>query len=194
MGKSTTAQLFAEAGAVVYDADAAVHALYAEGGAAVAPVTALFPEVASGGAVDRTALSQRVKDDPAALKQLEQLVHPLLAAERRAVLDQAHAAGAKVVVLDIPLLFETGGETAVDAVVVVSAPINVQAERVLARQGMDAEKFALLLSRQMADAEKRARADFIIDTGHGLESARLKVAQVMATVTDPAWTPRRVRT
>jgi dephospho-CoA kinase len=191
MGKSTTAQLFAEAGAVVYDADAAVHALYAQGGAAVGPVTALFPEVASNGAVDRAALSRQVKDDPAALKQLEQIVHPLVAAERRAVLDQARASGARVVVLDIPLLFETGGEKAVEAVVVVSAPPEVQAERVLARPGMDAEKFALLLSRQTPDAEKRARADFVIDTGHGLEPARRQVEQVMATVTGPGWTPRR---
>ncbi len=191
MGKSTTAQLFAEAGAVVYDADAAVHALYAKGGAAVAPVTMLFPEVAMGGAVDRVALSRRVKDDPAALKQLEAIVHPLVAAERRAVLDQARAAGVRVAVLDVPLLFETGGEAMVDALVVVSAPIHVQAERVLARPGMDAEKFTLLLSRQMPDAEKRARADFIVDTGHGLEPARLKVGQIMATVTDPAWRPKR---
>ncbi len=193
MGKSTTAQLFAQAGALVYDADAAVHALYAKGGAAVSRIAALFPEAVTDGAVDRVALSQRVRSDSTALKQLEAVVHPLLAAERKNLLAEAEAQGVPVAVMDIPLLFETGGEKSVDAVVVVSAPAEIQAARVLARPEMDPEKFALLLSRQMPDAEKRARADFVIDTGDGLESARRQVEQVMAALADPAWTSRRTK-
>jgi dephospho-CoA kinase len=193
MGKSTTAQLFAQAGVLVYDADAAVHALYAKGGAAVSGIAALFPEAVTDGAVDRAALSQRVRSDPTALKQLEAVVHPLLAAERKNLLAEAEAQGVPVTVMDIPLLFETGGEKTVDAVVVVSAPAEIQAARVLARPEMDPEKFALLLSRQMPDAEKRARADFVIDTGDGLESARRQVEQVMTALADPAWTSRRTK-
>ncbi|MGC1304525.1 MAG: dephospho-CoA kinase [Caulobacteraceae bacterium] len=193
MGKSTTAQMFAEAGAAVYDADAVVHGLYARGGGAAEYLAPHFPEAVSDGAVDREALSRRVKADPGTLKRLEQIVHPLLAAKRRAFLDQAEATGARVALLDIPLLFETGGETTVDAVVVVTAPPEVQTARVLARPGMDAEKFALLAARQTPDAEKRARADFIVDTGQGLDAAREQVAAVMAVVLAPGWNPRQNR-
>ena len=190
MGKSTTAGLFAEAGAAVYDADLAVHRLYAAGGAAGPRLRASFPEtVGPDGAVDRTALSRRVKADPPALATLEALVHPLVAAERSAFLHEAQVQGARVVVLDVPLLFETGGDAFVDAVVVVSTHPEVQRGRVLARPGMDADKFALLLGRQTPDADKRARARFIIDTGHGVEDARAQVKAVMAAVLQPGWKP-----
>jgi dephospho-CoA kinase len=193
MGKSTTAQMFAEAGAAVYDADAAVHALYAKDGEGASHLASLFPEAVSDGIVDRAALSGRVKVDPEALKSLERIVHPLLSTRRAAFLAQAEVDGAEVAVLDIPLLFETGGEMSVDAVVVVTAPEAVQVARVLARPGMDAEKFALLLARQTPDAEKRARADFVIDTGDGLEVSRRQVKAVMTAVLDPAWTSPRAQ-
>ena len=188
MGKSTTTALFAEAGAVAYDADAAVHGLYAAGGLAGPLLAPLFPQaVGPDGAVDRDALSRAVKADPNAFATLEAVVHPLVAAQRSGFLEAARGAGARVAVLDIPLLFETGGEGGVDVVVVVSAPGDVQRARVLARPGMDAEKLALLLSRQTPDADKRARADFVIDTGSGLDSARAQVAAVMAAVLQPGW-------
>jgi dephospho-CoA kinase len=183
MGKTTTAALFAEAGAPVWDADAAVHRLYAKGGAAVAPIAAAFPGIVVDGAVDRARLSARLAEDPPAFARLEAIVHPLVGADRQAFLDRAAAAGAKVVVLDIPLLFETGGERRVDKVVVVSATPELQRERVLARPGMTAEKLEALLARQVPDAEKRARADFVIDTSKGLESARAEVGEVLAALT-----------
>ena len=190
MGKSTTARLFAEEGAPVYDSDAAVHALYAAGGGAVAAVEAAFPGVvAADGSIDRAKLSTRVVGDPVALKRLEATVHPLMGAHRAAFFEQA--AQAKVVVLDVPLLFETGGDKAMDAVVVVSAPADVQRARVLARPGMTAEKLAAILARQLPDAEKRLRADFVIDTGHGLDPARHAVRQILSQLADPAWTSRR---
>ena len=190
MGKSTTTAMFADAGAVTYDADVAVHVLYAAGGKAGPLLAPLFPDaVTADGAVDRDALSRHVKADPGALGRVEAIVHPLVAAERSEVLAAAHAAGAQVAVLDIPLLFETSAEGSVDAVVVVSAPPEVQATRVLARPGMDREKLALLLARQTPDADKRARADFVIDTGHGLDHAREQVLAVMATVLQPEWKP-----
>lgn len=179
MGKTTTARLFAEAGVPVYDADAAVHRLYE--GDAVAAIEAAFPGTTSGGKVDRGALGARVSGDPTALKFLESIVHPLVGKARELFLRDAERSGAKVVVLDIPLLLETGGESRVDAVVVVSAPAKVQRERVLER-GIGAEQFEALLSRQMPDAEKRRRADFVVDSSHGIEPAREQVKAILATV------------
>lgn len=180
MGKSTTAAMFAAEGVPVYDADAEVHRLYAEGGAAVAPVEAAFPGVTKEGAIDRGALGARVLGEPEALRRLEQIVHPLLGATRAAFFTRAQADGADLVLLDIPLLFETGGETRVDAVVVVSAPADVQRVRVLERPGMTPEKLDAILARQVPDAEKRRRADFVIDTGQGLEAARAQVRETIA--------------
>jgi dephospho-CoA kinase len=193
MGKSTTARLFAEAGAPVWDADAAVHRLYAAGGDAVAPVAAAFPGVVRDGAVDRPALSARVHADPAAFERLEDIVHPLVARDRQAFLDQARATGAAVAVLDIPLLFETGAADRMDAVVVVSVPAELQRERVLARPGMDEAKFAALLERQIPDRHKRAGADFVIDASRGLDPAREQVRAVLAAVTAPSFRSRRAR-
>ncbi len=190
MGKSTTAAMFAAEGAAVYDADAAVHALYGPGGGAGALLAVPFPEaVGADGAVDRAVLSRRVKADAGALAELEAIVHPLVGSERSGFLDSARAAGARVAVLDIPLLFETGGEASVDAVVVVTADLQVQRARVLARPDMDPAKLDLLLSRQTPDADKRARADFVIDTGHGLQPARAQVAAILAEVLQPGWKP-----
>lgn len=177
MGKSTTADLFRALGVPVHDADAAVHDLY--GAEGVAPVEAAFPGVAVDGRIDRTRLGARVLDDDAAMKRLEAIVHPLVRAREAAFLERARAEGARIAVLDIPLLYETGAEDRVDAVVVVSAPETVQRERVLARPGMTAEKFAAILSRQMPDSEKRRRADHIIDTGRGIEAAREQVAALL---------------
>ena len=178
MGKSTTAKLFAEAGVPVYDADAAVHQLY-EGEAAPA-IEAAFPGTTAGGKVDRAKLSARVLHDPAAIKQLEQIVHPMLGASRQKFFDDAEAAGAPVAVVDVPLLFETGGEKRVDAVVVVTTSPELQRERVLARGTMDEEKFNSILARQMPDAEKRKRADFVVDTSHGLDPVRARIRDILA--------------
>lgn len=191
MGKTTTARLFVDAGVPVHSADDAVHALYAKGGAAVVPVEAAFPGVIRDGAIDRQQLSARVTGDAAAMKRLEAIVHPLVEADRRGFLAAAEARGADVVVFDIPLLFETGAEALLDAVAVVSAPPEVQRERVLARPGMTEATFEALLARQTPDAEKRARADFVIDTGRGIEAARDQVRALLATVRRPGWTPRR---
>lgn len=191
MGKSTTAGLFAEAGVPVYDADAAVHAIYAPGGAAVEPLEQAFAGVVVDGAVDRARLSARVLGDPEALKRLEGIVHPLLGAHRAGTFAQAVAMNADVIVLDVPLLFETGGDKAMDAVAVVSAPANVQRERVLARPGMTVDKLDAILARQLPDADKRARADFVIDTSAGVDAAREQVARVLQTLRDPLWTSRR---
>jgi dephospho-CoA kinase len=192
MGKTTTAALFAEAGAPVWDADAAVHALYAAGGAAVADVERLFPGVVGeDGAIDRARLAGRIAGDAEALRRLEAAVHPLVAAHRAAFF--AELRDAPVVVLDVPLLFETGGEREVDAVAVASAPAPVQRARVLARPGMTPAKLDAILARQLPDADKRARADFVIDTGHGLAPARAQVAAVLAAVSAPGFTPRRDR-
>lgn len=187
MGKSTTTAMFADLGAVVWNADDAVHRLYAPGGAAVGPVGEAFPGVVVDGAVDRARLAQALGQDADAFRRLETIVHPLVARGRLADLEAARAAGTKLAVLDIPLLFETGGDAAVDAVVVVTAPPEVQAERVLARPGMTRERLDAILARQLPDAEKRARADFVIDTGRGLEAARADVRAVVETVLDPAW-------
>lgn len=182
MGKSTTAKMFAEEGVPVYDADAAVHALYAPGGAAVAPIEAAFPGVTGENGVDRAKLSHHVVGKPDELKRLESIVHPLLGANRGAFFEEARAKGADVVVLDIPLLFETGGEKNMHAVVVVSAPADVQRKRVLERESMDQAKLDAILARQMADVEKRARAHFVVDTGQGLEHARAQVREILATL------------
>lgn len=184
MGKSTVAQMFAEEGAPSFNSDDAVHALYAPGGAAVAPVGAAFPDAIKDGAVDRTALSKLVVNDTPAIKRLEAIVHPLVAQAQQAFLDKQRAAGAKAAVLDIPLLFETGGEKRVDKVVVVSASPEIQRARVLARPGMTAEKFEQLLARQTPDAEKRERADFVIDTGGVLESTRDQVRAVLDALSE----------
>jgi dephospho-CoA kinase len=186
MGKSTTARFFKEEGVPVHDADAVVHALYE--GEAVALIEAAFPGTTAGGTVDRAKLGARVLNDAAALKRLEDIVHPLVHAAERRLLADAQASGEKVAVLDIPLLFETGGETRVDAVVVVSAPQDVQRARVLERPGMTIEKLEAILARQMPDAEKRRRADFVVDTSQGFEAAR---AQVRAILDRVATMPRR---
>jgi dephospho-CoA kinase len=180
MGKSTTAGLFRASGVPVHDADAAVHALY--GGAAVAPVEAAFPGVAADGRIDRERLAARVVGDPAALTRLEAIVHPLVRAAEAASLASAAAAGARRVVLDVPLLLETGGDARVDAVVVVTAPADVQRARALARPGMTEARLAAILARQMPDAEKRRRAHFLIDTSHGLAAARQAVAAILRAV------------
>jgi dephospho-CoA kinase len=179
MGKSTTAAMFAAEGVPVYDADAAVHALYDVGGAAVGPVSAAFPGVEKDGRIDRAALSAQVLGKPEKLKQLESIVHPLVRQAQMEFISRHREAGARAVVLDIPLLFEGGGEKFFDAVIVVSAPAEVQRARVLARPGMTAEKFNQILAKQMPDAEKRAKADFVIDTGQGLEAARAQVRAVL---------------
>jgi len=187
MGKSTTGRMFADEGALLWDADAAVHRLYGRGGAAVEPLGAAFPGVVVDGAVDRTRLAERLGRDEAAFKRLEAIVHPLVAQDRAEDLAAARAEGVRLAVLDIPLLFETGGEAFVDAVVVVTADPEVQAARVLARPGMTQERFEAILARQTPDAEKRRRADFLVDTGRGLDAAREQVAQIVGTVLSPDW-------
>ena len=176
MGKSTTARMFADLGVPVNDADAVVHALYE--GEAVAPIEAAFPGSTKAGAVDRKELSRQLNEDPALFKLLEAIVHPLVRAREQEFLARHRDAGAPFVVLDIPLLFETGGEARVDAVVVVTCDPDIQKERVMKRPGMTEEKFALLLSRQVPDVQKRAKADYIIDTGKGFESARQDVEAI----------------
>lgn len=193
MGKSTTAAMFREAGVPVYDADAAVHDLYDVGGAAVGPVGEAFPGVVKDGKVDREALRQRVLGQPDALKRLNAIVHPLVGRDRIGFFDQAKAEDADMVVLDIPLLFETGGHANMDAVVVVTAPPEMQRERVLARPGMTPERLDAILAQQMADAEKRARAHFVVDTSRGLEAARAQVAEIIAIMRDPQKRPSRDR-
>lgn len=183
MGKSATARMFRALGVPVHDADAAVHALYR--GAAVGPVEAEFPGVARDGAIDRAALGARVLGDAEAMKRLEAIVHPLVRAAETEFLSQARSSGARLVVLDIPLLFETGGDGRVDAVAVVSAPKAVQRERVLAREGMTDEKFATILAKQMPDVEKRRRAHFVIDTGRGFAAAEHQVEGIVRALSGP---------
>lgn len=180
MGKSTTAKLFMEAGVPVYDADAAVHKIY-EGEAAPA-VEAAFPGTTVDGKVDRAKLSAKVVQDPAAIKRLEQIVHPMLGASRQKFLAEAEQSGAPVVVMDIPLLYETGGEKRVDAVVVVTTSPETQRERILARGTMTPEALEAILARQLPDAEKRKRADFVVDTSHGLEPVRAAIRDILAEV------------
>jgi dephospho-CoA kinase len=177
MGKSTTARLFAEAGVPVYDADAAVHRLYE--GEAVLAIEAAFPGTTVDGKVDRTKLSAQVVHDPAAIRQLEQIVHPMLGASRQKFLDEAERSGAPVAVIDVPLLFETGGEKRVDAVVVVTTAPEIQRQRVLARDNMTAERLEAILTRQLPDTEKRKRADFVVDTSHGLDPVRAQIRDIL---------------
>jgi len=178
MGKSTTAQLFAEAGVPVYDADAAVHRLYE--GEAVPAIEAAFPGTTTNGKVDRNRLSACVVHDPAAMKRLEEIVHPMLGASRQKFLQDAENSGAPVAVVDVPLLFETGGEKRVDAVVVVTTTTELQRERILARPNMTGEKLAAILARQMPDAEKRKRAHFVVDTSHGRDPVRARIRDILA--------------
>jgi len=180
MGKSTTAKLFAEAGVPVYDADATVHALYE--GEAVPAIEAAFPGTTAGGKVDRERLSARVVHDPAAIKQLEQIVHPMLGASRQKFLHDAEQSGAPVAVVDVPLLFETGGEKRVDAVVVVTTTPEIQHQRILSRDNMTNEKLDSILARQLPDAEKRKRADFVVDTSHGLGPVRERIRDILEQV------------
>jgi dephospho-CoA kinase len=185
MGKSTTAQMFVSEGVPMFDADAAVHHLYK--GEAAPIIEREFPGTTAHGAVDREKLSAQVVGKPEALSKLEKLVHPLVGKLRAKFMADAEKEGAKAVLLDIPLLFETGDPSKFHAVIVVSAPAEVQRERVLARPGMTPEKFEAILKRQMPDSDKRARADFVINTGEGLESARKQVKQVLAEVLSPGW-------
>ena len=178
MGKSTTARMFADHGCAVWDADAAVHRLYAPGGAAVPVLAEAMPQVVDGDSVSRARLRDLVARDPSTLKRLERYVHPLVAADRALFAEESRAA---ITVFDVPLLFETGAEVWMDATVVCTAPTEVQRARVLARPGMTEAQFALILARQMPDAEKRARADYIVETTT-LEEARVQVARIVATI------------
>ena len=177
MGKSTTAKMFEEAGVPVYDADATVHRLYE--GEAVAAIEAAFPGTTINGKVDRKLLSPKVVHDAGAMKRLESIVHPMLRAHHQKFLDDAEKSGAPVAVVDIPLLYETGGENRVDAVVVVTTEPDVQRERILARDGMTPEKLDAILAKQLPDAEKRKRADFVVDTSHGLDPVRVRVREIL---------------
>jgi dephospho-CoA kinase len=186
MGKSTTARLFSEAGVPVYDADATVHKIY-EGEAAPA-IEAAFPGTTVNGKVDREKLSARVVHDAAAMTRLEQIVHPMLHAYRQRFLDMAERSGADVAVVDVPLLFETGGDKHVDAVVVATTTPDVQRERILARGNMTGDKLTTILARQLPDAEKRSRADFVVDTSHGIDHVRGRIREILAQA---AKMPRR---
>ena len=189
MGKSTTAMMFAEENVPVFDADAEVHRLY--DGEAAPLIEAAFPGTTAGGRVVRERLAARVFADPRALARLESIVHPLVRAREKAFLADATAKGASVAVLNIPLLYETGGDERVDAVLVVTAPTDVQRARIFARPGMTEEKFKAMLSRQMADSEKRRRADFLIDTGHGPEAAHAGVRAVLKELAEKDRPARR---
>jgi dephospho-CoA kinase len=180
MGKSTTAKLFEEAGVPVYDADATVHKVYE--GEAVSAVEAAFPGSTANGKVDRQKLSAMVVNNAEAMKRLETMVHPMLRSHQLKFLSDAEKAGVPVAVLDVPLLFETGGEKRVDAVVVVTTTPEIQRERILARENMTADKLDAILARQLPDAEKRKRADFIVDTSHGLEPVRQRIGEILAEV------------
>ena len=182
MGKSETAKLFARLGIPVYDSDAAVHRLYEPGGAAVDEIAKAFPGSVRDGSVDRTALSRLLAGHEAGFRKLEAIVHPLVAAEQRKFMDQAMHDGADMVVQDVPLLFETGGHTRMDVVVVVSAPAEVQRKRVLERPGMTGDKLDQILSRQMPDEEKRAKAHFVVETDKGLEHAFEQVKSIVAAL------------
>ncbi|TYR31447.1 dephospho-CoA kinase [Mesorhizobium microcysteis] len=181
MGKSTTAGMFREAGVPVHDSDETVHRLYS--GIAAPLIEARFPGTVVDGKVDRDRLAAAVLGKPEALRELEKIVHPLVRADADAFLARHREAGAPLALLDIPLLFETGGEDRVDRIVVVTAPAEIQRERVLARPGMTKDKFEAILARQVPDAQKRARADFVIDTGKGMEAARQAVHAIVAELT-----------
>ena len=185
MGKSTTAQMFRDAGIPVHDSDAVVHALYA--GRAAPLIEVAFPGTTDENGVNRTVLGQQVIGDDVAMKKLEALVHPLVREEELAFRQRVVDSGAELAILDVPLLFETGGDQRVDGIIVVSAPADVQRERVLAREGMTPEKFEAILSRQVPDQEKQHRADFIIDTSKGLDEAREMVNDLIKTITIGNW-------
>ncbi|HEY1309620.1 MAG TPA: dephospho-CoA kinase [Pseudolabrys sp.] len=180
MGKSTTAKMFAEEGVPVHDADAAVHKLYE--GEAVTPIEAAFPGATAHGKVDREKLGQRVLGNELAMKRLEHIVHPLVRQAEERFLAEAKKKGAKVALLDIPLLYETAGDKRCDAVVVVSAPADVQRARAFERPGMTQEKFAAILAKQTPDTEKRRRADFVVDTSQGLDPARAQVRDILQAI------------
>jgi dephospho-CoA kinase len=182
MGKSETARMFAEQGVPVCESDAIVHRLYEKDGAAVAPVAAAFPDVRDDGGIDREKLSRHLAANAEDFARLEAIVHPLVRAEQENFLKDARKRNVRIAVLDIPLLFETGRDRDVDRIVVVSAPAEVQRRRVLARPGMDEPKFAAILARQLPDAEKRARADFIVDSAHGFDLARRQVRDIIAAL------------
>ncbi len=184
MGKTTTAGLFADEGVPVNDSDQVVHDLYRSD--AVAPIAELFPDVVVDGVVDRVKLSENLAKNPAKFRDLETIVHPLVRALEVAFLQKQRELGRSIVVLDIPLLFETGADARVDKVVVVTCEPDVQRQRVLSRPGMTEEKFALILSRQTPDAEKRARADYVIDTGHGIDMAREQVKTIVRELREQA--------
>ena len=189
MGKSTTAQMFRDEGVAVLDSDQIVHDLYR--GAAVAPIAAAFPDVVVDGVVNRSALGAHVLSDPAAMKKLEAIVHPLVWAARDAFIQQRQAQGDWIVVYDVPLLFETGADKSVDAIVVVTAPPELQKQRVLMRPGMTQEKFEAIVGKQTPDTEKRARADFMVETGEGLDAARAQVRHILKTLReDSRWRDR----
>lgn len=178
MGKSTTAEIFAQKGCLVWDADAAVHRLYAKGGAGVAPLAKAFPNAIIDGSVSREKLKEIIQNDPDALKTIEKIVHPLVVMDRKARLESARA---DIMVFDVPLLFETGGQVKMDAVVVVSAPAALQKQRVMARGTMTVAQFEHILSRQMPDAEKRARADYVVITDT-VEHATKQVQDILAKI------------
>jgi len=182
MGKTVTAKMFQTAGACVFDADAAVHELYAKNGAAVPLLRAVFPDVIVGGAIDREKLLVHLKKDVLNIQVLESFIHPMVSTLRQEAIALAKAEGYEVFVADIPLLFETGGDAHVDVIVVVSAKLSVQRERVLARPGMTKEKFALIKTRQLPDAQKRAKADYVIVTDQGLDHARKQVNMIMQKI------------
>lgn len=189
MGKSTTAQMFRDEGIAVLDSDQIVHDLYC--GKAVAPIAEEFPGVVVDGVVDRSALGARVLGDPEAMEKLEAIVHPLVWAARDAFIQKHAAQGDWIVVYDVPLLFETGADRSVDVIVVVTAPSELQRSRVLARAGMTQEKFEAIVAKQTPDDEKRARADFIVDTGEGLDAARAQVRHILKTLReDSRWRDR----
>ena len=179
MGKSETAALFGEWGIPVYDADAAVHALYQKGGAAVEPLGEVFPDAVREGAVDRAALSRIALADKEKMRLLEKIVHPLLKAARARFIAEAERKEVPAILFDIPLLFETGGESSLDVVIVASAPLEIQKARVLERAGMTEEKFSTLLARQMSDMEKRKKADYIVRTDKGIPDARAQVKTIL---------------
>ena len=182
MGKTQTARMFAELGVPVFDSDGTVHTLYAPCGAAVEPIAAAFPGVVQNGAVDRAALMAVLQKDPQGFARLEAIVHPLVAKAQREFVAEVLRKGAEMAIFDIPLLFETGGDSRMDLVVVVSAPLEIQRERALARPGMTEAKFEQILARQMPDAEKCLLADYVVDTGQGIEHARAQVLKIVAAL------------
>jgi len=189
MGKSETARMFAGLGVPVFDADAAVHEMYAKGGVAVEAIAARFPLAIADGAVDRQRLGELVLNDPEALKALETTIHPLVRRAESEFLDRCRAENRPLAILDIPLLFETGRQRDVDRIIVVSAPVGMQRERALARPGMTPEKFAAIAARQIPDSEKRRQAHFIVDSSKGLDHTLAQVKAIMAKLLQEAGAP-----